>query len=545
MPFFPDLAETYQVDANGNFVDLRLIGHRPANVVTYQNGVLNAAGAAITVASAGAVSSVAGRTGAVVLSSTDLSDVSSLATSTQLTAAVNTAINALVNGAPGALNTLKELADAINDDASFAATVTSALAGKASTAALTAAVGAITASSLGLGSVNNTSDANKPVSTAQAAAIAAAKNAAIGYGHRAPYLGQVATGCYANDQFIASNPYFMSRSAHFMRANGVASFQIVLANYKGAEAATGAATFKASIEYPAGVFTPVTFGGIATASVASVALATSDAITLSIPKGALFWVRILGSVVGGFSYLGTSNYALGEGCEYGTSAQTDKTASGSVTYNYATVKPVAIIAQTTMPSVGIIGDSRCQGYKDTGDQTGDLGIVARPIGSVLPYLTVAQTGSDTVSYVGAHALRDVLIGYCSHVVVVYGGNDIVYGDALSTTQANLQAIGNYYPSKQCFIGTVAPVVSSTDSYATTANMTNTQNPTTLNEWIRTLPTPYVRHFEIADYFEGGRNTHKLLANGTANFATTDGTHETRAVLLQYVAANVLPAAAFS
>lgn len=39
-------------------------------------------------------------------------------------------IAAVIASAPGALDTLKELADAINDDASFAATVTTALAGK-------------------------------------------------------------------------------------------------------------------------------------------------------------------------------------------------------------------------------------------------------------------------------------------------------------------------------------------------------------------------------------------------------------------------------
>ena len=47
------------------------------------------------------------------------------------TAFVAAAITALTGGAPGALDTLKELADAINDDASFAATVTNALALKA------------------------------------------------------------------------------------------------------------------------------------------------------------------------------------------------------------------------------------------------------------------------------------------------------------------------------------------------------------------------------------------------------------------------------
>jgi len=43
---------------------------------------------------------------------------------------VNTAIDNLVAGAPGALNTLDELAAALNDDASYAATITTALSNK-------------------------------------------------------------------------------------------------------------------------------------------------------------------------------------------------------------------------------------------------------------------------------------------------------------------------------------------------------------------------------------------------------------------------------
>jgi hypothetical protein len=61
----------------------------------------------------------------------------SIATTQFVTGAIATAISALINGAPGALDTLKELADAINDDASFAATVTAALATKISAAVLT------------------------------------------------------------------------------------------------------------------------------------------------------------------------------------------------------------------------------------------------------------------------------------------------------------------------------------------------------------------------------------------------------------------------
>lgn len=48
------------------------------------------------------------------------------AVATQITAA----INGVINSAPGALDTLKELADAMGDDPNFAATVTNAIAGK-------------------------------------------------------------------------------------------------------------------------------------------------------------------------------------------------------------------------------------------------------------------------------------------------------------------------------------------------------------------------------------------------------------------------------
>jgi microcystin-dependent protein len=52
-------------------------------------------------------------------------------TSTQTNSAISTAINNLVDGAPTALNTLNELAAAINDDASYASTITTALGNKA------------------------------------------------------------------------------------------------------------------------------------------------------------------------------------------------------------------------------------------------------------------------------------------------------------------------------------------------------------------------------------------------------------------------------
>lgn len=63
----------------------------------------------------------------------DLSGVSSV---TQ--ADIDTAVANVVAGAPGALDTLNELAAALADDPNFATTMTTSLATKATTAALTA-----------------------------------------------------------------------------------------------------------------------------------------------------------------------------------------------------------------------------------------------------------------------------------------------------------------------------------------------------------------------------------------------------------------------
>ena len=109
---------------------------------------------------------------------------------------VTTAISNLVDTAPTTLNTLNELAAAINDDASFASTVTTALGTKATIASptftgtvtipsgasisgyallagptFTGTVGGITKSMVGLGNVDDTTDANKPVSTATQTAL--------------------------------------------------------------------------------------------------------------------------------------------------------------------------------------------------------------------------------------------------------------------------------------------------------------------------------------------------------------------------------------
>jgi len=118
---------------------------------------------------------------------------------------VSSAVAGLVNSAPATLDTLKELADALGNDASFATTVTNSLAEKAPLASpsFTGTVSGITKSMVGLGSVDNTPDASKPISTAMQAALDGKASATHGHaisdvtGLQTALDGKQASGSYA------------------------------------------------------------------------------------------------------------------------------------------------------------------------------------------------------------------------------------------------------------------------------------------------------------------------------------------------------------
>lgn len=95
-------------------------------------------------------------TNASLLTSGTLPDAR-LSSNIARTSDVSGAVAALVNAAPASLDTLKELADALGNDASFSATVTNALAAKAPLASptFTGTVSGVTKAMVGLGNVPN------------------------------------------------------------------------------------------------------------------------------------------------------------------------------------------------------------------------------------------------------------------------------------------------------------------------------------------------------------------------------------------------------
>lgn len=101
-------------------------------------------------------------------------------TAVATTAFVGTAVANLVDSSPALLNTLDEIAAAIGDDPNFATTLTTSIGLKAPLASptFTGTVSGVTSTHVGLGNVDNTSDINKPVSTATQTALGLKANIA-------------------------------------------------------------------------------------------------------------------------------------------------------------------------------------------------------------------------------------------------------------------------------------------------------------------------------------------------------------------------------
>ena len=112
------------------------------------------------------------------------------------TAFVGTAVANLVGTASSTLDTLGEIATALGNDANLSTTLTSAIGLKApiDSPTFTGTVSGVTKSMVGLGNVDNTSDANKPVSTAAQTALDAKLASATAATTYAPIASPTFTG---------------------------------------------------------------------------------------------------------------------------------------------------------------------------------------------------------------------------------------------------------------------------------------------------------------------------------------------------------------
>lgn len=397
--------------------------------------------------------------------------------------------------------------------------------------------------------------------------VAAGSGGAFGYlGPKT--LRNIATRLRHNNQTLSATQSLMSRTVHLNQGSPVTQIQPVWSNWyasaNGEFAGPSGMTITASIEYPAGTFYQVKFGGSTTGTFTGTTqnlVADAVAIFGGIPRGGRFWVR---SYV--FSSTGNCVFSSGnvtdvtatvalEACTAANAAGTDQTMSGTVTNNPpatgAAFFPVAILGQSNVPSVFVIGDSRCAGTGDNAvtnvgySGTGEIG---RSLDARLPYLNCGS-GSDQVQHINTplagtigSPLRMGLAVYHTHAHSQAGTNDLTAG-ALTSAQLMTQ-YGTLWSTLGAGTGaaavplkvsqsTIAPVTTSTDTWATVANQTvapSNANRIAVNTLLRAVPTGLWAVFDTAVIVEESSAPGKWKAvtgsTGITGAMTADGTHET-------------------
>lgn len=357
------------------------------------------------------------------------------------------------------------------------------------------------------------------------------------------YLGQVATRSHLHSNRATGSTRTMSRSFHIAR-DDITSLQIVLANWfvawasspsDGSEANAGAeATLTASIEYPAGTFTQVRWGGATSYAQPDGETTVSDAVTLAIPRGAQFWVRVFRICSAGILYTSFGVASQVDGMEYGGAEITDKTTSGTVASGAGNgFYPCAIIAQTRRPSVIAYGDSITLGVQDAvNDGSADLGQFTRSLGPSFAYINAGIGGDRAQTFASGHAKRSPLAAYASHIICGFGRNDIAIGRTGAQVLADLQTIYALFPGKPVFQSTTVPWTTSSDSWATVTNQTADASEAQrliLNRAIRAVPPGLAGYFDVANALESSPDSGRWATppggtTGADVASTTEGVH---------------------
>jgi hypothetical protein len=288
-------------------------------------------------------------------------------------------------------------------------------------------------------------------------------SAPVGRISASPYLGQVATLCHIPQQFYAPYTQLMSRRRHIMK-DSVTSFQIVLPTFYGTQgtssevALSASTTFTAAIEYPSGTFSQVKFGEAATLTAPGGSLYTSDAIALSIPAGAAFWIRIYYTNASGIFYVSHisapfEDLANEDSCTIGVSGVADQTMGGTVVDTRGDgligFTAIAVIAVTTKPSVFVFRDSLTDGPDGPSDASGDIGRTLRAVGANFAYINSGLSGCQLQNWLNNNTYQLAMSQFCSHILCDYTRNDRVLGGrSAAQMSADMQTARVLFPQNR-------------------------------------------------------------------------------------------------
>lgn len=270
-------------------------------------------------------------------------------------------------------------------------------------------------------------------------------------------------------------------------------------NTSGVEVALpGTYVVKASIEYPAGTFTQVTFDGASSLTVnPSSPYRLSDTMSVPIPASTVFFVKCFVTWTTADTFwlanqtagsLSTEWTARGIGLTDQTQTVTALTPTNSAGFGPA----VLTIVDTIPKTLGLLGDSICFA-PDQPSPIDASKFMERAMRQQIPTINHGISGNSfSAYYVDSHNSRRLMAGRITHLISEYGTNDTFQGGmTLAQMQSNAQSLWFEYLNRgvKVWQATLTPRTTSTDSWATTANQTISSAGAealmqSFNTWIR-------------------------------------------------------------
>ena len=296
----------------------------------------------------------------------------------------------------------------------------------------------------------------------------------------------------------------------------------------------GTITVGASLQYPAGVFTPIKWSGASTVSIAAGAIyPPSDPCPVIMPRGARYSVRTWAEGASGLVFFDNKFSLGGDRCEFAASGLTSKAdGSSEITDNTGSLYiygPSAVIGLTSKPSVMVIGDSRNASNNSSVhfDAFGNKGNVAHALGPHFAYANCSRSGRTMSQFISSHTKQVALAAYCTDIVIQIGINDLSGGATAATALSRLSTIIGYFTGKRIWLATIEPWSTSTDGWVTVANQTVAAwdaERVAFNDAIRAGIAGAVGYFDFADVVESERNSGKWRIVRTGVAPTSDGVH---------------------
>jgi len=313
-----------------------------------------------------------------------------------------------------------------------------------------------------------------------------------------------------------------SRRSHFAHSHGDVS-DLVFVDTGRYMSGTGvwtnvSYTIKRFIEYPIGDFTQVTWDGQPQITVASGSTVESDALPITIPKGAQFFERTV-HLGGSIPRMALPNYPASLGLPDGNSVgdfgdNGDISASSTTMTSFGAIGIRGTVHAANARGVLLLGDSIIFGLDDmTGvGAKGGSGYMARAIDPQFAWAKIAVSGQQAAEFanlIGFTQLRTIIQALgVTDAWMAYGLNDLNTASAApETIIASCQTIADGLRAcgvQRVHQSTIGPSAESTDDWATVENQTpatsgNLEAIPEVNALIRSRPA-YLDGtiFDVAD-----------------------------------------------